>query len=563
MKCRLCTLKKADDGSWEPGWYLSKNTLEFTLRNSNSKLNLWFPNQDAAYNFLIEKQLNGKAGILFDDGRVIRCDRDGYVPLKVQYPVELGDFHIERHCPESYYNDEYGSGGPYEVIRWDTSDWGKLNPLREPGYGNQRLAFHHLEEAVEFAEMLPKCEYGWSVWVCGPDFRRRLHGETSFGHLHWTEVPYKTLEERQKILSKLEERPYYLKTMPRHVDYWRKLDKRVIAWFVENKHREYPELKENPNWDINKYSGDELDVEAWLHKWVCDPTPLYKFVTEGKLDPKNAINKVGDSITFTDGDFESSVRFVPEDLSGDTIETLEDACDILGLLADDLEDHERDYAKRFLDGHIIPGELEYRAYSRGVEIENQEGLVCTWATDDSLTSAKELTFEAWEILYRCTKESLWMRKSPTIAALWDPDDRCKHAIVNIAGIAFENTDGRARREVLRECDEGELLALVPDPENEHDDNAVKICRQNGDQLGFVPACLSHEIYDLADEGYGPNAILINKEMDDTNQPKHGEIAIFFFLGGSISKEKCNKYIQEVFDKAEIDYQTFAAFRPDS
>jgi len=98
---------------------------------------------------------------------------------------------------------------------------------------------------------------------------------------------------------------------------------------------------------------------------------------------------------------------------------------------------------------------------------------------------------------------------------------------------------------------------------QHDDNAVKICRQNGDQLGFVPACLSHEIYDLADEGYGPNAILISKEMDDTNQPKHGEIAIFFFLGGSISKEKCNKYIQEVFDKAEIDYQTFSAFRPDS
>ena len=340
MKCRLCTLKKADDGSWEPCGHLSKNTLEFTLRNSDSKLNLWFPDQDAAYNFLIEKQLNGKAGILFDDGRVIRCDCDGYVPLKVEYPAELGDFYIERHCPESYYNDEYGSGGPYEVIRWDTSDWGKLNPLRDPGYGNQRIAFRHFEEAFEFAEMLPKCEYGWSVWVCGPDFRKRLYGETSFGHLHWTEVPNKTLEARKKILSKLEERPYYLKTMPRHVDYWRKLDKRVIAWFVENKHREYPDLKENPNWDINNYSGDEIDVEAWLDKWVCDPTPLYRFVTQGKLDPKNAINKVGDSITFKDGEFESSVRFVPEDLSGDTIETLEDACDILGLLADDLEDHE-------------------------------------------------------------------------------------------------------------------------------------------------------------------------------------------------------------------------------
>ena len=96
-------------------------------------------------------------------------------------------------------------------------------------------------------------------------------------------------------------------------------------------------------------------------------------------------------------------------------------------------------------------------------MENYEALVCTWATDDSLTSAKDLTFEAWEMLYRCTKKSLWMRKSPTTDALWDPDERCKHAIVKIAGIAFENADGRARQEVLRECGEGELLALVPDP----------------------------------------------------------------------------------------------------
>ncbi len=146
-------------------------------------------------------------------------------------------------------------------------------------------------------------------------------------------------------------------------------------------------------------------------------------------------------------------------------------------------------------------------------------------------------------------------------ALWDPDVRCKHAIVSIAGISFANTDGRARREVLEECENGELLFLEPDPMNEYDENAVKVVRQNGDQLGFVPASLSPEVYELAEKGYGPNAILIDKGVYDP--PRHGELALFFFLGGSISKKRCNEYIQEVFDQDNIDYQAFAAFRPDA
>ena len=148
-------------------------------------------------------------------------------------------------------------------------------------------------------------------------------------------------------------------------------------------------------------------------------------------------------------------------------------------------------------------------------------------------------------------------------ALWENDERCLHTIANIAGITFANADGRARTEVLGECVNGELLALVPDPENEYDENAVKVCRQNGDQLGFVPASLASGIYAMAEEGYGPNAILIDKGMDQDNQPKYGEMALFFFLGGSITKKKCNEYIQDVFDELDVDYKAFSAFHLDA
>jgi hypothetical protein len=421
MKCRLCLIAKTSDGSWKPTCYLSKNTFEFTVRSERSEINHWFNDQDSAYQFLLEKQLDGKAAILFDDGRMIRCDREGYVPTHLNFPVEIGDFYLERHCPESGHNKEYSSFGPYQVLRWDTSDWGSYNPLREPGYGNQRLAFPTFEDALEAAEMLPKCEYGWSVWVCGPNVRKHVYGETCFEHLHWTEVPYKTSKEKERILSQLEKKPYYLKNMPRHVEYWQKLDSRVIAWFNANKHREYADLKEEPNWNIDNFTGLEINTEAWLNNWIREATPLYKFVTEGKLDSANSLRKLGDSINFKDGEFSSWVRLVRDTTYGETIETLEDAYEVLGYFLDDLEDDEMEEderkalklrAKRILDGTLIPAELEYSAYSKGVEMENDYAETCMWDTEDlSNSENREAVLDAWSILYRCTKQSFWMIKT--------------------------------------------------------------------------------------------------------------------------------------------------------
>lgn len=148
-------------------------------------------------------------------------------------------------------------------------------------------------------------------------------------------------------------------------------------------------------------------------------------------------------------------------------------------------------------------------------------------------------------------------------SLWEHDDRCRHAIVDIAGITFDNENGRARQDVLADCSEGEMLQLIADPDNPYDSNAVKVCRLSGDQLGFVPAWISPEIYKLAEKGYAPNAILMHIETSDYDgKAKYGEIVLFFFLGGSISRKTCNNYIQDVLDKEGVDYQSWDAFRPD-
>lgn len=55
----------------------------------------------------------------------------------------------------------------------------------------------------------------------------------------------------------------------------------------------------------------------------------------------------------------------------------------------------------------------------------------------------------------------------------------------IAGVTFEG-----RQRIVVRCSVGERLLLVRDPNNPHDNGAIKLMRLNGEQLGFVPAHVS-------------------------------------------------------------------------
>jgi hypothetical protein len=56
---------------------------------------------------------------------------------------------------------------------------------------------------------------------------------------------------------------------------------------------------------------------------------------------------------------------------------------------------------------------------------------------------------------------------------------------NIVGVTKKNPDGTDRQELLKKCKEGQELALVLDPDNPYDKNAIKICTLAGHQLGWI------------------------------------------------------------------------------
>jgi HIRAN domain len=67
------------------------------------------------------------------------------------------------------------------------------------------------------------------------------------------------------------------------------------------------------------------------------------------------------------------------------------------------------------------------------------------------------------------------------------NDESRHFFLQIHGIYHHNRDGSDRQKIIRSCSPGELLTFTGEPDNPYDSNAVKVCRQTGEQLGYLDA----------------------------------------------------------------------------
>jgi hypothetical protein len=71
------------------------------------------------------------------------------------------------------------------------------------------------------------------------------------------------------------------------------------------------------------------------------------------------------------------------------------------------------------------------------------------------------------------------------AALAQPE-RGRSFRLGVAGESYDNPDGTSRQSIIRRCRVGEPVQLIPDLDNQHDMLAVKVCRQSGEQIGYLP-----------------------------------------------------------------------------
>jgi hypothetical protein len=81
------------------------------------------------------------------------------------------------------------------------------------------------------------------------------------------------------------------------------------------------------------------------------------------------------------------------------------------------------------------------------------------------------------------------------------DSKVRHFHTKIVGVTHQNSDGTDRQNVIRRCGLFENLALDHEEHNPHDSNAVRVCRINGQQLGYLNSGLAAEIVEKSESGY--------------------------------------------------------------
>jgi hypothetical protein len=57
----------------------------------------------------------------------------------------------------------------------------------------------------------------------------------------------------------------------------------------------------------------------------------------------------------------------------------------------------------------------------------------------------------------------------------------------VKGVTHKNDDGTSRSEAMKLCSIGDAVKLVPDPQNTHDRNAIRVLLLSGQQIGYISA----------------------------------------------------------------------------
>jgi hypothetical protein len=129
----------------------------------------------------------------------------------------------------------------------------------------------------------------------------------------------------------------------------------------------------------------------------------------------------------------------------------------------------------------------------------------------------------------------------------------------VVDITRRNPDGSSRQEIISRCSVDERLTLQREPDDPQDIFAVKVCRTNGDQLGFLPPDRAAEIAAVMDGGgsvYAEISSLTGGWL--LKRTLGAKILIIPFVDRPIQHDPAAavmRYLEEVFPEAQIEDAT--------
>jgi len=112
--------------------------------------------------------------------------------------------------------------------------------------------------------------------------------------------------------------------------------------------------------------------------------------------------------------------------------------------------------------------------------------------------------------------------------------------LKVSGVSHRNADGSSRQKIIERCHPGEIVLLIREPENRYDADAIRVCRQSGEQIGYVPAEHSAHLgeeLDISAQGTGRAVVAFISQIrgGTASKPTRGVAIGICYLPGPAAK----------------------------
>ncbi|MDQ1002776.1 hypothetical protein QFZ28_003176 [Neobacillus niacini] len=101
-----------------------------------------------------------------------------------------------------------------------------------------------------------------------------------------------------------------------------------------------------------------------------------------------------------------------------------------------------------------------------------------------------------------------------------PESMSETFFTKVAGVTFSNEDGSDRQSILKHCHTGESLLLIPAPNPDHPE-AIKVCRNNKEQLGWLKSHVAEKMNPLLKRGKKVTAVISELTGGTEEKPTKG------------------------------------------
>ena len=115
----------------------------------------------------------------------------------------------------------------------------------------------------------------------------------------------------------------------------------------------------------------------------------------------------------------------------------------------------------------------------------------------------------------------------------------------VVGVTYANADGTRRQAIIPHCNAGDIVRLVPEPTNPQDPNALMVCRENGDHIGYIGADLAHEIRERSERGWQYAAFIEDVDGGTERAATYGVLLAIAVGRSDVDRGRFDAYVDKL------------------